>query len=68
MSDPMTTAIRYLARLQARVEELEGALLEIEKVEGRYSMDPLKHCSNTVEDMKALARAALRKHGGEDER
>jgi len=47
-----------------RIAELEGALREIAKGEGRYDMDPLKHCGNTVEDMIGLAKQAL---GGDDE-
>jgi hypothetical protein len=43
---------RYVATLQE-------ALSEIEKGEGRYSRDPLTHASNTIEDIRALATAAL---------
>jgi hypothetical protein len=43
---------RYVATLQE-------ALSEIEKGEGRYSRDPLTHASNTIEDMRELARAAV---------
>ncbi|MBC8551703.1 MAG: hypothetical protein H8D23_18810 [Candidatus Brocadiales bacterium] len=34
-------------------------LQEISKGEGRYSMNQLEHASNTIEDMKALARKAV---------
>lgn len=47
------------AQMQACIEALEKALSEIAKGEGRFSRDPLIHASNTVEDMKALAVAAL---------
>ena len=38
---------------------MREALEQIAKGEGRYSRDPLTHASNTIEDMTALARAAL---------
>jgi len=38
---------------------LRDALREIAKGEGRFSVDRLTHASNTVEDMKAIAVAAL---------
>jgi hypothetical protein len=41
------------------VATLRQALTEIEKGEGRYSRDPLTHASNTIEDMRELARAAV---------
>jgi len=47
------------------IEAMEKALREIAKGEGRFSRDPLTHASNTVEDMKAIAAAALR---GEEEK
>ena len=40
------------------VERLREALQEISKGEGAFNHDPLKHCANTVEDMKAIAKAA----------
>ncbi len=43
----------------ARLEVLKSVLKEIAKGEGRFSRDPLEHASNTIEDMKALARAEL---------
>jgi hypothetical protein len=39
--------------------QFEKALTEIAKAEGRYSMDQLTHASNTIEDMQAIAVAAL---------
>ena len=38
---------------------LVNALEEIAKGEGRFSRDHLTHCTNTVEDMKEIAEAAL---------
>ena len=38
-----------------------AALEEVSEGKGRYSMDQLEHCANTVEDMKALAVEALAK-------
>ena len=35
------------------------ALKQIALGQGRYSRDHLEHCTNTVENMKALANAAL---------
>jgi hypothetical protein len=48
-----------LPALLARIEELEGALREIEKGEGPFSRDQLTHATNTIEAMKELASAAL---------
>jgi len=36
------------------------ALKEIQKGEGAFSRDPLIHAGNCIEDMKALATAAIR--------
>ena len=36
------------------------ALREIEKGEGAYSLDPLKHASNTVNNMKRIATKAIK--------
>jgi len=47
-------------RLEAEVGRLRAELKEIAKGEGRYNRDPLTHASNTIEDMQALAIAALR--------
>lgn len=49
----------YLLDAAARIEALERALAEIAEGKGRFSRDPLTHASNTVEDMKAIAVAAL---------
>lgn len=50
-----------LERCQGRNARLTGALERIALGEGRFSRDQLTHASNTVEDMKALARAGLAK-------
>jgi hypothetical protein len=42
-----------------RIEALEGALREIARGEGRFSRDPYEHACNTIEDLIAIARAAL---------
>jgi hypothetical protein len=36
-----------------------AALREIAKGYGKYSRDPLEHCSNVVENMQHIARQAL---------
>lgn len=41
--------------------KLLKALAEILKGEGRYDMDQLKHASNTIEDMKLIAKEAIKK-------
>lgn len=46
------------AMLAAAPQMLE-ALKEIAKGEGRFSTDHLKHASNTIDDMKDLATAAI---------
>ena len=51
--------IQEISRLRAANKSLLTALKEIAKGEGRYSMDPLEHAGNTVEDMKELANAAI---------
>lgn len=45
--------------LAERVKALEDALTEIAKGEGAFSRDRLQHAGNCIENMKAVARAAL---------
>lgn len=52
-----------LDRLRAEKARLREALKEIELGRGSFSMDPLEHCSNCLEEMKELARAALQETG-----
>ena len=51
---------RELTEAQAENEKLRGVLAEIAKGEGRFSLDPLTHAANTIEDMKNLAAHALK--------
>lgn len=46
-------------KLVAKLEMCETALREITKGRGAYSRDQLTHASNTIEDLKGLAQAAL---------
>jgi len=46
-------------QLKAKLAAHEEAMSEIMKGEGRFSRDPLTHASNTIEDMKEIARAML---------
>ncbi len=55
----MDEAIRNPPTERGMVERLRHFLVEIEGGEGRFSMDPLEHASNTIEDMKALATAGI---------
>jgi hypothetical protein len=45
--------------IEAELAAMRVALKEIAKGEGRFSHDPLTHAANTIDDMKALAVAAL---------
>ena len=45
---------------QKETEKLREALKKIEKPEGAYSRDNLTFCENTVENMKEIARKALK--------
>ena len=47
------------AAVREALEEPRKALEEIVKGEGAYNRDPLVHCSNTVENLKEIARAAI---------
>ena len=44
---------------RAELKQANAALREISKGEGRYAMTPLEHAENTIEDMIAIALAAL---------
>ena len=50
---------RILA-LESKLEAVRKALEEISKGMGAYSRDPLKHCENTVNNIKGLAQEALK--------
>jgi hypothetical protein len=39
------------------------ALEKIAKAEGPFSRDPLQHATNTIQDMVAIAEAAIDKSG-----
>jgi len=56
--------VRALFALIVRAVNCHGlmlkALKEIQKGEGAFSRDPLIHAGNCIEDMKALATAAIR--------
>lgn len=49
------------ARLIASAPDLLAALEEIAKGEGAFSLDPLTHAGNTIDNMKEIARAAIEK-------
>ena len=50
-----------------KIMMLLGALKEIAKGEGAFSLDPLKHAGNTVENMKEIAQNAIVKDEGIDD-
>ena len=55
-------------RLKRVNEQLVEALEQIAKGAGAFSHDPLEHCSNIVEEMKAIALAALAAAEQEEEK
>ena len=50
-----------IKKLNDAAPEMLEALIEIAKGKGRYDLDKLKHCGNTVEDMMELANEAIKK-------
>ena len=48
------------AKRTSKTDELLTALKEIAKGEGAYSRDQLEHCVNAVENMKNLAKQAIK--------
>lgn len=48
--------VHHLRRVNG---QLTKALQEIVKGEGRFSMNPMIHAENTIENMKAIANEAL---------
>lgn len=46
--------------------DMYKTLEEIAEGKGRYSMDKLTHASNTIDDMRALAEAMIKKAVGGD--
>lgn len=52
-------AIEFLQREWNEARALRAALEDIADGKGRFSTDPFQHAKNTIEDMKALAKAAL---------
>jgi hypothetical protein len=52
------------ALLIAAAPDLLEALRQVAEGKGRFSRDPLTHADNTIEDMKALAIAAIAKATG----
>jgi len=53
-----------ITRLRAENKRLTDILKEIKEGKGAYDSDPLKHCANTVEEMKRLAGQGLEKEQG----
>lgn len=43
-----------------KLAEVKEILIEISEGRGVFSMEPLEHCSNTVDSMKKLAEKALK--------
>jgi len=50
---------RFLLKACNNYEKLVETLTEISKGMGKFSIDPLTHASNTIDDMKGLANDAL---------
>lgn len=58
-ADAILAMFAALEAATARAEKAEQALREIAEGKGRFSVDHLQHCKNTVFDMKNLAKVAL---------
>lgn len=56
---------KSFCEMKAKIERLLDALKEIVKCEGEFSLDPTRHCINTVDNMKAIAKAAYTKFSTE---
>ena len=54
----------FIMRAANGYADLLAALEEIAKGEGAFSMDPLSFASNTIENMKEIANAAIAKARG----
>lgn len=54
-----TDRLAIAARRLEAAGRMADELAEIAKAEGRFSRDILTHATNTIEDMKAKAEAAL---------
>lgn len=52
-----------MRQAKADLRALMEALEEISHGRGTFNRDPLEHCSNAVEEMKALAKEALARPG-----
>ena len=48
---------------KTELDKLRLALEAISEGTGRFSRDPLKHAENTIDDMKSIAKAALKSAG-----
>jgi len=57
--EPRAELLSFIAALEAERDRYFAALQEISQGAGRFSVDPLTHASNTIEDMKQLASDAL---------
>lgn len=53
-----------IARVEDAVVKLRDALAIVVEGKGRFSLDHLQHCRNTVEDMKEVAKQAIAESGG----
>ena len=53
-----TVSVEFARTLEMENERLRAALETISKGRGEFSLDPLTHATNTIDDMKAIAIAA----------